>query len=72
MVLHVKVVYLPTRCPEHLLSNQVQSFQYQIMGAINHEVVALIGPVFDDIKNKTIVKTCIHCGYFHSHLIGLD
>jgi transposase len=43
--LHAKSVYLPTGCPElnpiefmfHLLSNQVQSFWYQIMGAIDCE-----------------------------------
>jgi hypothetical protein len=70
--LHAKIVYLPTWCPElnpiefmfHLWSNRVQSFLYRIMGAIDREVVTLIGRVFDDIKYETIlVKTFIHCGY---------
>jgi hypothetical protein len=37
------------------------------MAAINREVVTLIGRVFDDIKYETIVKTYLHCSYFHSH-----
>jgi transposase len=45
--LHVKIVYLPARCPElnpiefmfHLLSSRIWSFQYQIVGAIDHRVI---------------------------------
>jgi transposase len=78
--LHVKIVYLPTRCPElnpiefmfHLLSNRVRSFRYRIAAAIDKEVVALIGRVFDDIKYETIVKTYLHCGYFHSRPMVAD
>jgi transposase len=49
--LHVKIVYLPTRCPElnpiefmfNFLSNRVQSFRYQIVAVIDRGVVAPIG-----------------------------
>jgi hypothetical protein len=72
--LHVKIVYLPTRCPElnpiefmfHLLTDRVRSFRHRILGAIDREVVALVGRVFDEIKYETIVKTYVHCGYFYS------
>ena len=75
--LHVKVVYLPTRCPElnpiefmfHLLSNQIRLFRYRIAGAIDSQIVALIGKIFDEIKYETIVKTYLHCGYLHSRLM---
>jgi hypothetical protein len=78
--LHVKIVYLPTRCPElnpiksmfHLLTDIVRSFWYRLFRAIDREVMALIGRVFDDIKNDTIVKTYVHCGYFHSHPMGVE
>jgi hypothetical protein len=78
--LQVKIGYLSTRCPElnpiefmfHLLSNHVPSFQYLIMGAINHEGVTLIRRVFDDIKYETVVKTFVYYGYFHSHPMGVD
>jgi hypothetical protein len=51
----------------HVLTDSVCSSCYQIWGAIDKEVVALIGRVLDEIKYKTILKTYIHCGYFHSH-----
>jgi hypothetical protein len=78
--LHVKVVFLPTRCPElnpiefmfHLLADRIRSFRYRIVGAIDSQVVDLIGEVLDDIKYETIVKTYIHCGYFHSRPMGLE
>jgi hypothetical protein len=40
------------------------------MGAIDREVVGLIGKVFDEIMFDTIEKTYIHCGYMHSHQMG--
>jgi hypothetical protein len=78
--LHAKIVYLPTRCPElnpikfmfHLLTDRVRSFWYRILGAIDREIVALIGRVFDFIKYEIIVKTYVHCGYFHSRAIGVE
>ncbi len=78
--LHVKIVYLPTRCPElnpiefmfHLLTDRIRSFRYRMFGAIDREVVALIGRVLDDIKYETIVKTYVHCGYFHSCPIDVE
>jgi transposase len=76
--LHVKIVYLPTRCPElnpiefmfHLLSSRIRSFRYRIVGAIDRQVVALIGKIFDEIEYQTIIKTYLHCGYMHSRPMG--
>ena len=78
--LHVKIVFLPTRCPElnpikfmfHLLADRIRSYRYRIIGAIDRQVVQVMGEVFDDIKYETIVKTYIHCGYMHSRPMGVD
>ena len=79
--LHVKIVYLPTRCPElnpiefmfHLLTDRIRSFCYRLFfGAIDREVMASLGRVFDDIKYETMVKTYVHCGYFHSRPMGVE
>ena len=77
--LHVKIVFLPTRCPElnpiefmfHLLADRIRSYQYRIIGAIDRQVVAVMGQVFDEIKYETIVKTYIYCGYMHSRRMGV-
>jgi hypothetical protein len=65
LLLHVKIVYLPTRCPElnqiefmfHLLSNRIQSFWYRIVGVIDFQVIALIGKVLDGIEYEMIINT---------------
>jgi hypothetical protein len=78
--LHVKIVFLPTRCPElnpiefmfHLLSDRIRSYRYRIIGAIDKQVVQVMGQVLDEIKYETIVKTYIHCGYMHSRAMERD
>jgi hypothetical protein len=79
-LLHIKIVYIPTRCPElnpiefmfHLLADQICLFWYRVIGAIDRQVVRLIGQVFNDITYETIVKIYIHYGYFHSCPMGVE
>ncbi len=78
--LHVKIVFLPTRSPElnpiefmfHLLADRIRSYRYRIIGAIDRQVVQVMGQVLDDIKYETIIKTYIHCGYMRNRAMGVD
>jgi hypothetical protein len=70
-LLHVLVIYLPTRLQElnlielifHILARRIRSYHYKLASPSDKAVVRNTKRVLDDMSYELILKCYVHCGH---------